>query len=166
VTPLEPALVADLVAVRFIVFDFDGVFTDNHVYVAQDGTELVRCWRGDGLGLRAVEQIGVHVAVISTEKNPVVTARTRKLGIDCVQGCDDKLAALDELGRRHGVARSETAFVGNDINDRACLEAVRLPIVVNDAHDDVVPLARYRTKALGGRGAVREVCDLFVRYRS
>ena len=164
---MNPASIADdIAAVRFIVFDFDGVFTDNHVYVAQDGTEMVRCWRGDGLGLKAVAKLGIKLAVISTEVNPVVSARTRKLALECIQGCNDKLAALDELGLRHGVARSQTAFVGNDINDRACLEAVRLPIVVQDAHEDVIPLARYRTTAPGGRGAVREVCDLFVRHHS
>lgn len=162
----EPSLDDDLAAVRFVVFDFDGVFTDNHVYVAQDGTEVVRCWRGDGLGLRALARLGIGTAIVSTETNPVVTARSRKLGIECVQGCEDKLAAIDELGNRHGVSRSEMAFVGNDINDRSCLEVVRLPIVVRDAHDDVLPLARYRTAALGGRGAVREVCDLLSRYRS
>ena len=163
---LAPSLEADLAAVRFIAFDFDGVFTDNHVYVAQDGTELVRCWRGDGIGLRALQRLGIGTAIISTEVNPVVTARSRKLEIECIQACDDKLAALDELGKRHRVTRQEMAFVGNDINDRACLEAVRLPIVVADAHEDVLPLARYRTKLVGGRGAVREVCDLFRRHRT
>ena len=161
-----PSLEADLAAVRFIAFDFDGVFTDNHVYVAQDGTELVRCWRGDGLGLRNLRKLGIGAAIISTEVNPVVTARSRKLDLECIQSCEDKLAALDELGRRHHVSREQMAFVGNDVNDRACLEAVRLPIVVADAHEDVIALARYRTKLVGGRGAVREICDLFWRHHT
>ncbi len=155
-----------MAAIRFIAFDFDGVFTDNRVFVSQDGSEMVSCWRGDGIGLRALESIGIGAAIISTETNPVVTARSRKLKIECIQSCDDKLAALDELGKRHGLGRSDMAFVGNDINDRSCLEVVRLPIVVRDAHQDVLSLARYRTEALGGRGAVREICDLFLRQRS
>ncbi len=81
-----------------------------------------------------------------------------------MQGCDDKLDELDKLRARHGFERSQCAFVGNDINDRECLEAVRLPIVVADAHEDVLHLARYRTRAPGGRGAVRDVCDLFARH--
>ncbi len=79
---LDPALLADLRAIRLIVFDFDGVFTDNFVYVTQEGTESVRCWRGDGLGLRAVRALGIATAIISTETNPVVTARARKLQIE------------------------------------------------------------------------------------
>jgi 3-deoxy-D-manno-octulosonate 8-phosphate phosphatase (KDO 8-P phosphatase) len=157
---VDADLARDIAAVRFVVFDFDGVFTDNHVYVSQDGTEMVRCWRGDGLGLRELERLGVGIAIISTETNPVVTARSQKLQIECTQGCNDKLAALDELRARHDLGREQVAFVGNDINDKTCLEAVRVPIVVGDAHESVLPLARYRTKAVGGRGAVREVCDL------
>jgi YrbI family 3-deoxy-D-manno-octulosonate 8-phosphate phosphatase len=166
VISIEPSLAADLAAVKLVVFDFDGVFTDNTVYVDQDGTETVRCWRSDGLGLGLLRKLGIRMAIISTETNPVVSARSRKLQIECVQGCEDKLAALDELCRRHELKRSQLAFVGNDINDRSCLEAVLLPMVVQDAHASVVPLARYRTEALGGRGAVREICDLFHQHLS
>jgi 3-deoxy-D-manno-octulosonate 8-phosphate phosphatase (KDO 8-P phosphatase) len=163
---VDPELATDIKAVRLVVFDFDGVFTDNHVYVAQDGTEMVRCWRGDGLGLHALKRLGIRTAIISTETNPVVAARSRKLEIECTHGCNDKLAALDELRARYGLERSQIAFVGNDVNDRVCLEAVRLPIVVSDAHEDVLGLARYRTRAEGGRGAVREVCDLIERVHA
>jgi YrbI family 3-deoxy-D-manno-octulosonate 8-phosphate phosphatase len=152
-------------AVRLVVFDFDGVFTDNTVYVSQDGVETVRCWRGDGIGLARLKQAGVETAIVSTETNPVVSARGRKLSMRCVQGCDDKLAAIKKLGDELGVSLEETAFVGNDINDLACLRAVGLPIVVHDAHHDVVGEALYRTTAPGGRGAVREVCDLIVAAR-
>ena len=156
----------DALAVRFVVFDFDGVFTDNTVYVSQDGTEMVRCWRGDGLGLQALRRLDIGSAIISTETNPVVSVRAKKLGIECVQGCPDKLAELHELCRRHALTPADLAYVGNDVNDRSCLEAVRLPIVVADAHEDVIPLAKFRTRRPGGLGAVREVCDLIARYRS
>ena len=151
--------------VRLVVFDFDGVFTDNTVYVAQDGTEMVRCWRGDGLGLARLKRTGIEAAIVSTETNPVVTARSRKLAIRCVQGCDDKLAAVRALAAELGVSLDEVAFVGNDINDLQCLQAVGLPIVVRDAHPDVVDAAVYRTTAVGGRGAVREVSDAIVATR-
>jgi YrbI family 3-deoxy-D-manno-octulosonate 8-phosphate phosphatase len=120
----------------------------------------VRCWRGDGLGLARLKQLGVHLAILSTEINPVVTARSRKLGVRCTQGLPDKYAALNLLLDELGLTLGETAFVGNDINDLACLTGVGLPIVVQDAHPDVIPHAAYQTVAPGGRGAVREVCDL------
>ena len=151
--------------VKLIVFDFDGVFTDNTVYVSQDGTEAVRCWRSDGLGLAKLKDAGVDAAIVSTETNPVVTMRSRKLAMTCRQGCDDKLAAVRALASERGVALDEVAFVGNDINDLACLEAVGLSIVVRDSHPDVAGAAKYRTEAGGGRGAVREVCDAAIAAR-
>jgi len=157
---LDPALTGRLRVIRLVAFDFDGVFTDNAVYVSQDGTEAVRCVRSDGLGLQTLTALGVATVVISTETNPVVGARCRKLAIRCMQGCDDKRAALEGVVAELALTMAETAFVGNDINDRECLRAVGLPIVVADAHEDVVAHAMYRTKTPGGHGAVREVCDL------
>ena len=158
-------LQAKLQSLRLVVFDFDGVFTDNTVYVMEDGSEMVRCWRSDGLGLARLKLAGVESIIISTETNPVVGARSRKLAMRCLQGCEDKRAALDALAAELGIALEDVAYVGNDINDAACLEAVGLPIVVGESHPDVLPLAKYRTATLGGRGAVREVCDLIVAAR-
>jgi YrbI family 3-deoxy-D-manno-octulosonate 8-phosphate phosphatase len=155
-------LLSDLMrTIRLVAFDFDGVFTDNAVYVFQDGSEAVRCFRGDGLGLAKLRALGIDVAIISTETNPVVSARARKLGISCVQNCKDKRAALEDMAREKGLSLAEVAFVGNDINDLSCLTAVGLPVIVQDAHPDVIPYGRYRTTSPGGRGAVRELCDLF-----
>jgi YrbI family 3-deoxy-D-manno-octulosonate 8-phosphate phosphatase len=91
----------------------------------------------------------------------VVSARARKLKIRCIQNCQDKRAVLEEIAQEIGITLNEVAFVGNDINDLACLECVALPIVVQDAFEEVVPLALYQTKRPGGHGAVREICDLF-----
>jgi YrbI family 3-deoxy-D-manno-octulosonate 8-phosphate phosphatase len=150
-------------SVRLIVFDFDGVFTDNTVYVSEDGTEQVRCWRGDGLGLRKLERLGIPAMIISTEQNAVVTKRAAKLRIQCQQGVEDKRATVEAIAATRGIAMSQIAFVGNDINDLTCLAGVGLPIGVADAHPDIDGCVRYRTRAKGGRGAVREVCDLFER---
>ena len=152
--------------VRLLALDFDGVFTDNTVYVFQDGREAVRCWRSDGLGLALLGGVGVEAVIISTEVNPVVSARARKLRLRCVQGCHDKLGALEAILRKRKLSPGQVAFVGNDINDAPCLKRVGLPIVVRDAHPDVIGLAAYRTRARGGFGAVREVCDLIVKVRS
>jgi len=152
--------------IRLVAFDFDGVFTDNTVYVTEDGREAVRCWRGDGLGLRALDRLGVATVIVSTEVNAVVQHRSRKLAVRCFNGCDDKLSVLNGIAREMGIALAEVAFVGNDINDLECLKAVGLPVIVLDAHASVQKLARYRTVTPGGYGAVREVCDLIVRARA
>jgi len=156
----------DLIAkIRLVAFDFDGVFTDNMVYVLEDGTEAVRCFRSDGLGLQKLKKLGIETVIISTEANPVVSARARKLKIRCIQNCQDKRAVLEEIAGNMDITLDEVAFVGNDINDLPCLECAALPIVVQDAYPDVVPTALYQTKRPGGHGAVREVCDLFEKYR-
>ena len=147
--------------IRLMVFDFDGVFTDNTVYISQDGLESVRCWRGDGLGLRILEQLGISLLVLSTEENPVVLHRCRKLKVRCVHACPDKVITLTQVAAEKGIVFSQVAYLGNDINDQGCLEKAGLPMVVADAHPDVIHLAKYRTQLRGGYGAVREVCDLF-----
>jgi YrbI family 3-deoxy-D-manno-octulosonate 8-phosphate phosphatase len=146
-------------SVRLIVFDFDGVFTDNTVWTDDSGTEWVRSWRGDGLGLEKLRQAGIPAWVLSTEVHPVVGRRCEKLGIPCRQGLADKQAALEALASEVGVPLDEVAYVGNDVNDAGCLRLVGVPIVVQDAHPDVLPLAHYRTRTAGGFGAVREICD-------
>ena len=152
--------------IRLIAFDFDGVFTDNMVYVSEDGSEAVRCFRSDGIGLHKLKKLGIETVIISTEANPVVSARARKLKIHCVQDCPDKRAVLEDIAREKNITLSEVAFVGNDINDLPCLECVALPIVVQDAYQDVAQIALYQTKRPGGHGAVREICDLFERVLS
>ena len=118
----------DLLAkIRLVAFDFDGVFTDNMVYVLENGTEAVRCFRSDGLGLQKLEQLGIETVIISTEANPVVSARAHKLKIRCVQDCRDKRAALESIAKESGISLAEVAFVGNDINDLPCLTCVHFP---------------------------------------
>ncbi|HKP96433.1 MAG TPA: HAD hydrolase family protein [Fibrobacteria bacterium] len=158
---MDPALSKSIRQVRLLVFDFDGVFTDNTVWVNQEGVESVRCWRSDGLGLQRLRQAGLPAMVLSTEENPVVSARCRKLKIECVQGSVDKRASLVELAKARGIDLDQIAYLGNDTNDLGCLQSVGFPMVVEDAYPGVIPLARYRTRAKGGFGAVREVCDLF-----
>jgi 3-deoxy-D-manno-octulosonate 8-phosphate phosphatase (KDO 8-P phosphatase) len=142
-----------------VVFDFDGVFTDNTVWTDSQGEELVRCWRGDGLGLAKLRALGIPSFVLSTEEHPVVSRRCAKLKIPCRQGLLVKETALTSLATDSGVDLADVVYVGNDINDLGCLRIVGMPIVVHDAHTDVLPAARFRTRAPGGFGAVREVCD-------
>lgn len=149
----------DLTKVRFAVFDFDGVFTDNRVWTNERGEESVACWRGDALGLRRLDEIGVEYLILSTEVNEAVGARARKIRATALQAVQDKLPLLQEEADRRGVALAETAYVGNDVNDAACLGAVGIPVVPADAWPDVLPLARLVLTRPGGRGCVREFCD-------
>lgn len=155
-----------LASIQLVVFDFDGVFTDNTVYVTQDGIESVRCWRSDGLGLSRLAAAGVSCCIVSTEVNPVVTARARKMRVDCRQGVDDKARAVADLCAELGVSLQRTAFVGNDINDIPAFRCVGLPVAVADAYPEVDPHVHCRTTHNGGAGAVREVCDWIVNART
>ena len=160
-TAPDEALAARIRAVKLLVFDFDGVFTDNMVFVFEDGREAVRCSRQDGIGLAKLRRRGLAMCILSTETNPVVAARAKKLQLRCIQGCEDKGAALDALLAELGFTDRQLAFVGNDTNDLPCLTRAGVPIIVQDAHADVHAYGLYRTTAPGGHGAVREVCDLF-----
>jgi 3-deoxy-D-manno-octulosonate 8-phosphate phosphatase (KDO 8-P phosphatase) len=151
-----------LARVKLVVFDFDGVFTDNFVYVSETGAEMVRCSRADGLGLEALARVGIASLILSTETNRVVTERAKKLKVPCLHGLSDKLTALNTLLDERRIDPACVAYVGNDVNDVGCLKLVGAPIVVADAHPAVLPLACLRTTRPGGRGAVREVCDLLV----
>ena len=165
VAEVAPEVAERIRALRLVVFDFDGVFTDNGVYVFQDGREAVRCNRSDGLGLSKLRELGLELLVLSSEVNPVVAARCLKLQLPCVHGCDHKGTRLGAILEEKGLAWEQTAFVGNDINDSDCLRRVGLPVVVADAHPEVLPLARLRTRTPGGHGAVRELCDLVASVR-
>jgi YrbI family 3-deoxy-D-manno-octulosonate 8-phosphate phosphatase len=157
--------VIDLARIRLVVFDFDGVFTDNLVWTNDRGEESVSAWRGDAFGLRRLDEVGVRYLILSTETNPAVGARARKIRAACVQGVEDKLPVLREEAARRGIPLEDTAFLGNDVNDAGCLEAVGLPVVPADAWPDVRPLAQWVLTREGGRGCVRELCDALWRAK-
>jgi YrbI family 3-deoxy-D-manno-octulosonate 8-phosphate phosphatase len=149
----------DAAVVRAVIFDFDGVMTDNTVIVDQNGVESVVCSRGDGLGIGRLQAAGVQLGVLSKEKNPVVAARCAKLKLPHKQGVDEKLPELKRWLAELGVAREHAAYVGNDVNDLECLSWVGVPIVVADAEPQVLASAALVTTRPGGRGAVRDVCE-------
>jgi len=161
----ESALTTDpdkLANIKAIAFDFDGVFTDNRVYVMQNGEEAVVCDRSDGMGISMLRAAGVPMVIISTEKNPVVSVRGAKLQIEVLQGIDQKLVTLMKWAEVRELALDQIAFVGNDINDVECLRAVGLGVVVADAYPAVVEWAGMKLTRAGGRGAVREFADLWL----
>jgi len=143
-----------------LIMDFDGVLTDNGVLVGQDGGETVRCDRGDGLGIEMLRQRGLRMTVISKEINPVVAARCRKLQLECAHGVDDKLPLMRAWLDKHGIPVEEAVYVGNDVNDLGCLAAAACGVVPADAHPAARGAANIVLGEAGGRGAVRELCDL------
>jgi len=145
---------------RCAFFDFDGVFTNNQVIVDSAGIEAVVCWRSDGLGLSKLREIGFFHQIISTETNKVVSVRAKKLGVECSYGVNNKLEKMYEILKLRNLSLDQAIYVGNDINDLDCLEVVAVPIIVADAHTDVLRDGFFKTSLCGGAGAVREVCDL------
>ena len=148
-----------------LVLDFDGVFTDDKVYVSQEGLESVRCSRSDGMGIGMLKQTGLPIWVLSTEVNPVVRARADKLGIPVRQGLKDKGQALQHLMQEQGYDPAQVVYVGNDVNDLPCLRLVGCPVAVADAHPAVLAQAALVLAHPGGDGAIREICDLIMERR-
>lgn len=151
--------------IRMLALDFDGVLTDNRVWVDGEGRETVCCSRADSWGITRLKEVGVQVMVISTESNPVVEARCRKLDIPCVSNSKDKAAALSQLADAMGIEREKIAFVGNDTNDSDALRWAGIPILVGDAKVSLNPLAVWVVSQRGGQGAVREICDAIINAR-
>lgn len=142
-----------------IIYDFDGVMTDNCVLVLEDGREAVRANRADGLGIEMIRAAGLRQVLVSTERNPVVAARARKLGLNVIQGCRDKAAAVRRLCESEGLDPKRLAFVGNDVNDLTVMEAVGHTIAPADAHPTVLARVNWVTQSGGGRGVIREIAE-------
>ena len=159
-TPAVSVSIPD--SVRLTVLDFDGVLTDDRVFVDQDGTESVVCSRRDGQGLEMLAAAGMEIIVISKERNPVVARRCEKLRIKCWQGVDDKLTLLQKLLAERKVDAKETVYVGNDVGDLACMRHVGFSFAPSDAHPDALSEAGLVLSYPGGRGAVREVCEILL----
>jgi len=151
--------------INLIVYDFDGVMTDNKVYVNQDGNEMVQVNRADGLGVAEIKKLGIEQIIISTEKNPVVTARTNKLGIYCLQGIDNKKEALIDYCKKNDFELQYTVYVGNDINDKEVMKIAGITYCPADAHGSIKKISKYILKAKGGDGVARELLDLIIEQK-
>ncbi|WP_330459447.1 N-acylneuraminate cytidylyltransferase [Streptomyces sp. NBC_00820] len=140
-----------------VVLDFDGTQTDDRVLIDSDGREFVSVHRGDGLGIAALRRSGLKMLILSTEQNPVVAARARKLKLPVLHGIDRKDLALKQWCEEQGIAPERVLYVGNDVNDLPCFALVGWPVAVGNAHDVVRGAARAVTTLPGGDGAIREV---------
>lgn len=146
--------------IKHLIYDFDGVMTDNRVLVDQDGKEAVHVNRSDGLAVGEIKKLGFSQIIISTERNSVVGARAKKLGLPVFQSVADKAAAVRQYLAENGFRAEETAFIGNDRNDLEAMRLVGWPLAPADAQEEIRKIAKVVFKAKGGRGVIRELLDL------
>lgn len=151
--PCRPAL---------FVYDFDGVMTDNRVLQLQDGTEAVWVNRADGWGVAQLKKTGIPQLILSTETNPVVTARAKKLGIAVMQGCGDKKADLLAYCQKNEIALASVLYIGNDVNDLTVMQIVGFPVAPADAHPSIIAIAKFVTQAKGGSGVIKELSEYVI----
>ena len=148
--------------IKAIAFDFDGVFTDNKVIVSEDGKEYSRCNRYDGYGVKHLNEKGIQMCCITSEVIPISVHRCKKLGLRHFSvGNNSKVECLANWLSEIGIDAKDTAFLGNDINDLACLQYVGYPFCPADSHYSVLKTAQVlNTK--GGEGVVRELADMII----
>ena len=153
----------DLARIRLVAFDVDGVFTDGRFYLSDDGSEAKAFHTQDGYGIRRLLDAGIGVAVISGRTSGAVQQRMSELGVEhLIQGCSDKVAALDEIVAALNMTADECAYVGDDLPDLPLLKHVGFAIAVANAVPALHELCDFSTSANGGSGAVREVCELIL----
>lgn len=150
--------------IRLIVYDFDGVMTDNRVIVSEDGKESVVVNRSDGLAISRIRRSGVPQLILSTESNPVVKIRAEKLDIPALSGISSKKDALINYCKKNNVELKNTLFVGNEINDLDAMKIVGYPVAPGNACRLVLKTAKFITKANGGEGVIRELLDILGLY--
>jgi 3-deoxy-D-manno-octulosonate 8-phosphate phosphatase (KDO 8-P phosphatase) len=156
-----------LVAVRLVAMDVDGVLTDGGIWYTERGDELKRFDVRDGQGLVLLRDAGVITAVVTRRHSDIVERRARELGIAEVhQDVADKGAVVQGILARHGVSAAHACYVGDDLGDLPAMALVGVPVAVADAVPAVTRAAVYVTRAPGGRGAVREICDLILSART
>ena len=153
--------------ISLLALDVDGVLTDGSFSLSDDGVESKRFNTQDGFGIRRLLSAGVAVAVISGRRSRAVELRMAELEVPHVfLGCKDKVAAFEDLIAELGIDASAAAFAGDDVPDLPLLTRVGLPIAVANAVVEVRDACALTTRASGGSGAVREICDLLLSARA
>jgi len=146
--------------IRLVAFDVDGTLTDGRLWMTEDGREIKAFHVHDGLGIKRLREHGIEVALISSRISHAVELRAEQLGIDHVyQGTDDKRACLQDLLRASGLAPEQACYVGDDLPDLAPMSMCGFAVAVADARPEVLDATHWHTRANGGQGAAREVCD-------
>ena len=151
---------------RLVVFDVDGVLTDGSLILGENGEEYKIFHAHDGLGLVMLREAGIEIAVISARSTPVVERRMAALGIEYVyQGQSNKFDVLQGLMKKLDISEEETAFVGDDLVDLRAMGLAGLAIAVANARPQVKQEADWVSDSAGGKGAVRDICEMILEAR-
>jgi len=145
--------------VKAVVFDFDGVLTDNRVLVFADGMEAVYCNRSDGLGIQRIKDAGILTLILSSETNHVVQQRAKKLEVEVISGASNKIESLKVWLGLNALELSHVAYVGNDLNDLECIQQALLGVSVADAHEQIIRESDIQLTKCGGDGVAQELAD-------
>jgi YrbI family 3-deoxy-D-manno-octulosonate 8-phosphate phosphatase len=150
--------------IKLIICDFDGVVTDNHVITDQDGRESVVASRSDSMHIKKLREMGVEVLILSSEANPVVVARAKKMGVEAIHnvGMQDKGRVMREVLGQKNVKAEHVIYLGNDLNDLPCFEIAGWTVAVADAYPEVIRAADHVLTKTGGHGAIRELCEIIL----
>ena len=160
-------MAVDLNRIKLLLLDVDGVMTDGRIIYFNDGGEAKAFDVKDGHGLKLIQRAGIKVGIITGRQSDIVARRAAELGIELVyQGAKDKMQPFMEILEKLGLKASEVAYVGDDLVDLPVMRLVGFSATVADASDDIKPYADLVTSRPGGRGAVREVCDLLLKQSS
>jgi len=155
-----------LAAIRLLLLDVDGVLTDGRIFYTDSGEEFKSFHVLDGMGLRLFQEAGYAAGVITARESSALTHRCANLNIDLVfTGARDKAALLPEIASRTGIPTAHTAFVGDDLADLTILTQVGLAVAVANARPEIKRVAHMITRASGGAGAVREVCEAILKSK-
>jgi len=141
------------------VFDFDGVLTNNKVYLDENGKELVVCSRADGLAFDVLKKLKIPAYILSTEKNPVVSARAKKLKIQAIQGVANKVLGIQEIAKLESCELEDIFYIGNDLNDYHAIKLCGFTACPLDSHESIKQISDVILQAKGGEGAVRELLE-------
>ena len=142
-----------------LIFDFDGVLTNNQVYVNENGVETVKCSRADGLAFDALKKLNKPTFIISSEKNLVVEARAKKLGTSVIQGVSDKTKTLHQLINKYNYDLKKILFVGNDLNDYLVMKICGYTACPADSHPKIKKISNICLNKKGGYGVARELIE-------
>ncbi len=151
--------------IELIVYDFDGVMTDNRVMVDQNGNESVMANRGDGYGVGMIRKLGVKQVILSTEVNPVVEMRAQKLNLEVIHGVSDKKQTLEKYCADRNISLDRVMYLGNDLNDIDAMKCVGIKGAPKDAEPEILEIADWISEKSGGYGVVRELARLITRER-
>ena len=149
----------DLDQIDAFIFDFDGVLTNNKVFVDTNGNEMVLCSRADGLAFDVLRVLNKPCFILSTEKNKVVEERAKKLRIEVLHSLQDKLKSLEKLVINKKYKKSKIFYVGNDLNDFLVMKECGYTACPSDSHTKIKAVSTYKCKSKGGDGVVREVLE-------